>query len=386
MITIGLAMNFDHVKQTILLTISGSRSYGLHTDKSDVDVKGVIIAPKDYYIGIKSFEQIDGADSIQKYKPFLNEEEQKVSENTKLEGTAYDIKKFINLASACNPNILDALFCREEEVRLCSNAGRILRDNRDLFLSAKARFTFSGYAHSQLSRMKQHKSYLDKKGLINKPERSDFDLPDASTISKDNQGYYLDAINKKLQTWIPNFDIVDDQAAKISLTNDFEKMLLEVGIAADERFFAAGHSVGIPDSIMKILHDERRYQNAMADWNRYQSWKQNRNKERAAMEEQYGYDLKFAVHLIRLQTTVLELLKTGVLNVYRPDREFLLFVRNGGLSYEELIALSEKLEAESNEIYTQKKYVIPKSPDAEKINKLCTSLIEEHLEISYSYI
>ena len=37
--------------RTILLTRSGSHAYGLATDESDLDVRGVAIAPLPYYVG-----------------------------------------------------------------------------------------------------------------------------------------------------------------------------------------------------------------------------------------------------------------------------------------------------------------------------------------------
>lgn len=49
-------MNFDLKPHTILLTLAGSRAYGTNTFTSDVDLKGVCVPPKEFYLGTKRFE------------------------------------------------------------------------------------------------------------------------------------------------------------------------------------------------------------------------------------------------------------------------------------------------------------------------------------------
>ena len=45
----------------LLLAITGSNAYGLAIeDVSDIDYKGVFVAPKNYYLGLATIEQIEG--------------------------------------------------------------------------------------------------------------------------------------------------------------------------------------------------------------------------------------------------------------------------------------------------------------------------------------
>lgn len=37
--------------RTILLAKSGSRAYGMHRPDSDVDLQGIVIPPKEYFLG-----------------------------------------------------------------------------------------------------------------------------------------------------------------------------------------------------------------------------------------------------------------------------------------------------------------------------------------------
>ena len=48
-------MHFDIKEHTIFRTITGSHAYGMATKDSDVDVRGVAIAPLDVVIGFSHF-------------------------------------------------------------------------------------------------------------------------------------------------------------------------------------------------------------------------------------------------------------------------------------------------------------------------------------------
>ncbi|MFZ5480755.1 MAG: DNA polymerase beta superfamily protein [Myxococcota bacterium] len=134
--------------RTILLAVGGSRAYGIHRPDSDTDVKGVAIPPAVYFHGVWSrFEQ---SGDVAVFADLVGP----------CEGVVFDIRKFLALAAECNPNILDVLFCRDEEVRLVTPLGRRLRDARELFVTARARFTFGEYAAAQLKRIKGHRRWL----------------------------------------------------------------------------------------------------------------------------------------------------------------------------------------------------------------------------------
>lgn len=121
---------------TILLTLGGSRAYGTNTPSSDVDVKGVAIPPARYFHGfVEHFEQADKPGHMQQFLPLMDEELRTAAKNTKLEGTIYDIRKFMALAADGNPNILDVLFAEDSDVILMDPLGAKLRRNRDKFLS-----------------------------------------------------------------------------------------------------------------------------------------------------------------------------------------------------------------------------------------------------------
>jgi predicted nucleotidyltransferase len=128
-------MNLEQLRKSgniIFECIAGSRCYNTHNEESDTDIRGVYMLPNKDYLG-------------------LHEPPKQVSDE-KNDITFYSLKRFIELATPANPNIIELLFVPEECIIQCHPMMRKLIDNRHLFISKKAYHTFSGYAFSQISR------------------------------------------------------------------------------------------------------------------------------------------------------------------------------------------------------------------------------------------
>lgn len=176
-------MDFDVEEHTILKVIHGSFAYGTNVEGSDVDYRGVAIAPIDYYIGLKTFEQ-------------------KITNTEEVDETIFELKKFLNLCANGNPNTLEILFVDDEDIQYCDHFGAILLKNREIFLTKKLKHTLSGYAHSQFHRLKNHRRYI-LNPPSKKPERKDFGLSEVSKISASEQGA-LDMLIKQGEQFSDN--------------------------------------------------------------------------------------------------------------------------------------------------------------------------------------
>jgi uncharacterized protein len=124
---------------TILKVIWGSHAFGTANPDSDVDIRGVCIPPRRYLLGLSAFEQ---------------------AEDAQTDTVIYSLSKFMALALANNPNMLDLLWVNEEHVLLMDEYGAELRGHRDLFLSRQVARTYAGYAEHQLQRMEIHYRWL----------------------------------------------------------------------------------------------------------------------------------------------------------------------------------------------------------------------------------
>lgn len=379
-------MDFSLRDHTALLTLAGSRVYGIHRPGSDVDVKGVAIAPKRWVLGIsRRFEHADKPQHLLAFLDRLTEEERQVAASTKLDGSIYELRKFLGLAADNNPNILDVLFCRDADVRLATPLGEVLRARRRLFVSAKAKHTFSGYAAAQLKRIKGHRSWL-LDPPDHKPTRAEFGLPEHTLIPADQLAAAHAAVRKQVDSWEIDFGELPD-AEVIHLQGRIAQVISEIraasGLDDDDalKFLAAARTIGLDANLIYVLQREREYESAARHFQQYTEWKTKRNPERAALEEAHGYDTKHAGHLVRLLRMGKEILTTGEVHVWRgaggpDDAEEIRAIRSGAWTYDALVEWAETQEKELDRVYAERRYVVPASPDREAIDALCIELLE----------
>lgn len=122
---------------------------------------------------------------------------------------------------------------------------------------------------------------------------------------------------------------------------------------------------------------QKAFDNALKHWNHYQTWRQERNPDRAALEDRYGYDTKHAMHLIRLLKMGSEVLTQGTLIVRRPDAEWLLGIRDGAHDYETLLELAETMTASLDR--EMRSSALPDTPDQDAVERLLVRLHKEAL-------
>lgn len=126
--------NLRNRTDILFLCFGGSHAYGTNNENSDIDIRGVKI---DSFADILLMSDIE-------------DEERDTDSDTVI----YGLNKFLNLATDCNPNIIEMLGCAKEDYAMVSPLGQMLLDNRKLFLSKKAYDSFAGYARGQFNRMR----------------------------------------------------------------------------------------------------------------------------------------------------------------------------------------------------------------------------------------
>ena len=349
-------MNYEEaLSHCIFRYTSGSHAYGTNRPDSDEDYRGVFIAPlskafdlfQSNFVGggpiashlkaaIADIETGFTQEAIEKIKLAMEPEhgDLKLSEGTLskpgVDEELHELRKFFKLAAKSNPNILEFLYV-DRLITLEMPIWTTIRAHRDLFLSKKARYTFSGYAHAQLERIQTHRGYL-LNPPDHKPTRGEFGLNEETLIAKENQHAILSLPDK----WI----------------NETGK---------------------------DYVRREKAYHKALAAFNSYRKWVQERNPDRKAMEAKYGFDVKHAMHLIRLCRMGIEIIRDGVVNVYRPDREELKGVLRGEWSYEKLVEYAKGIDTELDALY--KTSPLQDRPAHEKIKELYISICERHYGI-----
>jgi predicted nucleotidyltransferase len=295
-------------------TVHGSRAYGLDRDGSDEDRRGVIVGPSSWYFGfVGGPEQITHTD----------------------DHTWTEARKFVRLAAAANPTMIEILFTDPSDHRAVTEEGQLLLAARESFLSKRVETTFAGYALAQLKRIHTHRRWLLAPPR-EEPTRAQHGLPERSTIPKDQLG--------ALEALMARGDLAD---------------------------------AALPENFLDVLAREKRYRAARREWEQHRQWERERNPKRAALEAAYGYDTKHAMHLVRLMRMAIEILRDGRVIVRRPDREELLAVRDGAWSYEELEARCDALREALTFAASVSK--LPSEPDTAALDALCVRVVERSL-------
>lgn len=349
-------MHFNEALQhCIFRFISGSHQYGTNRPDSDIDYRGVFIAPlesafdifKTRFVGsgtihqnlcsaIEAIENADYAnatnllnDVLATDRGDLNLSVKTVHNNTE-DDEMHELRKFMKLAADCNPNIIEFLYV-EDLIEIRTPEWEMLRENRDLFLSKKARYTYSGYSTSQFKRIRLHRGYL-LNPPTHKPSRSEFGLPEHSRIPPEHQN------------------------AVLSLPDEL-----------------------LSDTAKAQVKQERQYSEALKLWNAYCKWDRERNPARKELERKYGFDVKHAYHLIRLSRMSQEILRDGKVIVRRPDAEELRDILNGKWPFERIEEEANALDKTLETLYN--KSGLRDKPDRKKIAELYRTICEKRYGI-----
>lgn len=341
-------------ERTIFMARHGSHAYGTSLPGSDLDLRGIAIAPKPYYLGLSRFDQHE-----RKGDPDV---------------VVFELRKFLALAADCNPNILEILYVEPEDRLKVTPIGEMLLAERDLFLSKKARHTFSGYAISQLKRIQTHRKWLLDPPKA-PPLRSEFGLPERTVIPKDQLEAAESMMRKQVESWDVDLEPLDS-AGRIELQGKISASMAEMKLGTDgAQWLAAGRLLGFSDNFLELLDRERHYNAAQRTWDQFQSWQKTRNPARTELEAKHGYDTKHGMHLVRLMRMCREILLEGKMNVRRPDAEELLSIRRGAWSYEKLMEWAEAEQAALDYIYRES--TLPNGPDRNAIEALCMNMVSE---------
>lgn len=333
--------------KNIVTHYAGSHAYGTNTADSDVDVRGIFVADRKHICTpFYPFKEKVGDGEDEKY---------------------YELCNYIHLYTQGNPNIIESLWVDESDIINYTPEYSLLKQYRKELLSKKVAFTFTGYAISQLKRIKGHNKWINNPQPVEPPKHSQFiKMVQNFTERKimPNQFDLNTVADMGLVHYSSNiYGIVDDA----SLPKVIDKSG-EFNISVKQQEFPKTKTP--PSFIVKYCREE--YLKAKDNHHNYWQWKDNRNEKRSLLEEQHGYDTKHAHHLVRLLRMGEEILSKGEVVVKRPDAGELLAIRNGVLTYEEIIDY-----AESKDVYIRdvlyKESTLPKNPNL----KLAADLIME---------
>jgi predicted nucleotidyltransferase len=138
--------------------------------------------------------------------------------------------------------------------------------------------------------------------------------------------------------------------------------------------------------IGNMVRDQRKLFLHKGSWHKFKGYAYNQlhkmeskdpqpDSKRAALREQFGFDVKFAYHVIRLLGEAEQILLEGDIDLRRNSAQ-LKAIRRGEISKDEIVHWASEKEKYLERVYEQS--TLRYSPDEKAIRKLLLECLEEH--------
>lgn len=310
-------------RHVILLGLAGSYSYGTNIRTSDIDIRGIALNQKSDLIGLTRFEQY-------------------VDEDT--DTVIYGFNKVVGLLLSCNPNTIELLGLKPEHYLYLSDIGRLLLDNRRLFLSKRAIQSFGGYADAQLRRLQNALA----RDTFPQTEKERHIFNSVRNAMHDFNHRYGRFENGSLELYI-------DKAVNPELET-------EIFVNASMTHYPLRDYCGMWNTMANVIRDYEKV------------GKRNKKKDDLHLN-------KHAMHLIRLFMMALDILEKGEINTYREKEHGLLMdIRSGkyrkedGAFHESFYEMLSDFEKKLH--YAAEHTDLPEEPDMAKVQELVMAINE----------
>lgn len=332
--------------------ISGSRSFGLATENSDTDIRGVYYLQKEDFFGLNYIPQIS---------------------NETNDITYYEIGRLVELLQKNNPNILEILASPEDCIHHKNPLMDLLKPED--FLSKLCKDTFAGYAISQIKKAKG----LNKK-ILNPIAKERKSILDFCYILQ-NQG------SVPLKKWLSENGKVQEKCGLVSIDNTkgmFALFYNESGYLNYKGIIQ--HEAANQVSVSSVPKGEKvlaylfcnleAYSTYCKDYREYWKWVSERNEDRYNVNQHHGqnYDSKNMMHTIRLLQSCEQIFKTNSLNIRVENRNELLDIKAGNWSYDAVMKKAEDLIRSIEHYHSIS--ALPDYPDPDKTTRILIEIRE----------
>lgn len=348
-------ITIDSVKKNgwlIFETVAGSRSYGLDTPTSDTDIRGVFILPKEQFYSLNYIPQVSNESNDIVY---------------------YELKRFIELLSTNNPNIIEMLNMPEKCIVFRSDIMDLIRPS--IFLSKLCEQTFANYALSQIK-----KAYGLEKKILNPVDKERKSVLDFCFVYANGNLQLLKKHLQKNNLYQEKFGLASIDHWRDSYNLFYSETFLYKGIMQkDTANDVSISSIPKGENPVAVLYfNKDGYSAYCKKYKQYWEWVEKRNDARYINTMSHGknYDSKNMMHVFRLLYMAKEIAISGKVNVLRNDRDFLFSIKEGAFEYETLLKMAEDVQSELPALYAAS--MLQDEPDMGIINKLLVKIRNDY--------
>lgn len=359
--------NVGKTNKIIFGCIVGSHAYGTNVEGSDVDKKWVYVqSAKDLFVN--------------GYKPQIEISKDEV---------AFELTRFLELARKANPTILELLFSPEDCILYEHPLWKKVTEYKKEFLTKQCRFSFGGYAISQIEKAKglDKKLNWEKERTVRKsvldfcywiaPVRA-FEAERSPFRSIPLKSYHTPEQIKRM-----GLSSIPHTRDLYNLYSDIRYIGTFSGVVKDEETSNDINLSTIPKDALCIgmlYFNKDAYQVHCKEYREYREWLDKRNKQRYVDIEnhQQQIDGKNLLHCVRLIETALDIAEHKELVVRRDNAQFLIDIRQGKVNLERIIEHAQK-KIENMDILF-KESTLPDEFESEGFIKLANYEIRAGLE------
>jgi hypothetical protein len=262
----------------------------------------------------------------------------------------YSLRRFIELLTHANPNILELLFMPDDCILKSSPEFHMLVAHRDAFISKQCADTHAGYAMAQIKKAKGQNKWINNPKPETVPGKEDF----CFVIPWPPVAQKFPARPVLLQTigWSLN----EYHAARLEHTRDIYRLY---HYGAQSRGVFHGDMI-VCESIREedesarfaglLLYNEQAWKQALADHHNYWAWRRDRNEARWQQQErgELDFDSKNMMHTVRLLLSGKSLMEFGrpIVRFTGDDLALLMSIREGRLSFDEIMSVAQDILTE----------------------------------------
>jgi hypothetical protein len=331
--------------------VSGSKAFGLATETSDTDIKGVFYLPKDYFLGLEYTAQVS---------------------NESNDIVFYELGRFVELLLKNNPNILE-LLASPDDCILYKHPIMNQLSVKD-FLSKLCKDTFANYAVTQIKKARG----LNKK-MINPVPKERKNILDFCFILS---GYDSVPLNE----WLVKKEYTQDNCGLVNIPHSkgmyamfYNSSGIYKGIMRKEHANEVCVSSAVQGEIpvAYIFFNQEGYSSYCKEYKEYWEWMEKKNDERYNTNVEHGqnYDSKNMMHTIRLLQSTEQIFASGILNVRVDNKEELLSIKKGSWLYEEILHKAERLIESIEQQFRRSD--LQEFPDKEKAEQTLIAMRKE---------
>lgn len=300
----------------IFKTIVGSKAYGTNTPESDVDIKGVYVQDPDDILTFNYKEQVD----VTKDECY------------------WEVKRFLQLLQTANPTCLEVIYAPEDCILETSPEFELIRSHKEKFLTKKCYNSFAGYAHQQIEKAKG----LNKKMNYEKEQITRKTPLDFCYATFDGKSYLIEEFLNNSGYKLENCGLtrIDHFKDVFALYYDHNHDKNYRGIILDGSTQLRLSAIPKGESPVTTMYfNESEYTKHCKMYKEYQEWLAKRNVARYVDIEEHGQQIdgKNMLHCRRLIDVAREIPLLKAVNVKRPNADYLLSIRKGKVSLDELL-------------------------------------------------